>query len=105
MAILVIYTGPGIDRMRYEALRKEIDWERNPPAGVVVQAAGFDKRGMRAADVWESQHELAEFLTKRLMPAMKKLKIPAPLVEVYPADHVNAYASIAPYTAKLPVPG
>lgn len=103
MAILVIFTGPGIDRMQYEALRKEVDWEHNPPAGVVVQAAGFDKKGIRVADVWESQHELDEFLTKRLMPAMKKLKIPAPLVETYPVHNLNTYSGVDQYKVKQPV--
>lgn len=100
MAILVIFTGPGVDKSRYEELRKEVDWEHRPPAGVVFQAAGFDKTGIRVADVWESQQALDDFLNKRLLPALRKLKIPAPQVDIYPAYSLNAYPAVDRFKAE-----
>jgi hypothetical protein len=35
MAILAIFTGNNVTKQMYEALRKEVDWEHNHPAGSV----------------------------------------------------------------------
>ena len=42
MAILVIFTGT-ISKAQYEALRKEVGWEKNQPAGGIFHAAAFDR--------------------------------------------------------------
>jgi hypothetical protein len=103
MAILVIFTGAGVEKSRYDALKKEVDWQQNPPAGLVFAAAGFDKMGVRVADVWESQQALDEFLNKRLLPAMKKLKVPAPQVEIFPVHDMNVYSGADQYKVKQAV--
>lgn len=45
MAILGIFTGQGFTKELYEELRKEVDWENNPPAGIILHAAALDKSG------------------------------------------------------------
>lgn len=103
MAILVIWTGAGIDKSQYEAVRKEVGWERNPPQGVILQAAGFDQKGIHVADLWESQQALDNFVSQRLNPALKKLEVPTPQVEVYPVHNANAYPGVDQYKAKQSV--
>ena len=100
MAILVIISGAGIDKNQYEAVRKEVDWEGRPPAGLLLAAAGFDQKGMRVADLWESQQALDQFLDKRLKPALQKLKVPAPQVDVYPVHNATAYSGIDQFKVK-----
>ena len=100
MAILVIYTGQGVDKGQYEAVRKEVDWERRQPAGLVLQAAAFNDTGIKVADVWESQQAFDEFLNKRLKPAMQKLKIAAPQVEIFPLHNVTAYQGVDQFKLK-----
>jgi hypothetical protein len=39
MAVLGIFTGQGFTKELYEELRKEVDWENNPPAGIILHAA------------------------------------------------------------------
>lgn len=53
MASLAIFTGNNVTKQMYEALRKEVDWEHNHPAGVILHAAGFDDSGnnVRVADI------------------------------------------------------
>jgi hypothetical protein len=36
MAVLGIFTGQGFTKELYEELRKEVDWENNPPAGIIL---------------------------------------------------------------------
>ena len=95
MAILAIFTG-NISKSQYEALRKDVVWEKNQPAGAIFHAAAFDDQGrIHVADVWESAESLNAFLEKRLIPAFKKLGITPPEAAVYPAHNINAYKSIS----------
>ncbi|PIR74787.1 MAG: hypothetical protein COU35_00730 [Candidatus Magasanikbacteria bacterium CG10_big_fil_rev_8_21_14_0_10_47_10] len=97
MPILAIFTGP-ISKDGYESLRKEVDWEHQQPAGGIMHVASFDNDdGIHVADVWESGDLMNQFVNERLMPAMKKLNLPAPKVEVYPTYNINAYSAIDQY--------
>lgn len=95
MAIMAIFVGKGIKKEQYEALRKEVNWEKNQPAGVIFHAASFDPSGdARVVDLWESPEELNQFVEGRLVPAMQKAKLAPPSVEVFPVHNVNAYKAI-----------
>jgi hypothetical protein len=98
MAILAIFTG-NISKSQYEALRKEVNWEKQPPPGGVFHAASLDDSGHIhvVADIWESAEAMNSFVEKSLAPAMQKLQIPLPDVAVYPAHNINAYESIEKY--------
>lgn len=99
MPILAIFTGHGFTKDMYESLRPEVGWEHNNPKGGIFHVASFDESGnIHVADVWESAEFMNEFVATCLAPAMKKLNIPMPKVEVYPAHNVNAYKSIKQYT-------
>jgi hypothetical protein len=100
MAILAIFKGEGFTKEMYENLRQEVDWEHKNPAGAIFHAAGFDENGnAHVADIWESQEALDEFFKSRLVPAFRKLDIPAPKAEVFPAYNVFAYPQIDQYKA------
>jgi hypothetical protein len=101
MAVLAIFYGKGLSKEGYEALRKEVKWETDLAAGGVFHACAFDDQGdAHVADVWTSAEEMNAFVTNRLMPAMQKLNIPPPSVEVYPAYNVNVYPNAMQYLLK-----
>lgn len=101
MAILVIFTGKGLTKEMYEGLRKEVRWEQNLPIGGIFHAASFDEKGDgHVADVWASVDDMNKFVSSRLIPAMQKLNIPVPAVEVYPAYNINAYPSVDQFKLK-----
>jgi hypothetical protein len=97
MTILAIFTG-NISQSQYEALRKEVNWEKQQPQGGVFHAASFDDSGnIHVADIWESAEAMNSFVEKQLAPAMQKLQIAPPDVAVYPVHNINAYKSIEKY--------
>ena len=51
----------------YKTLRKEVDWEGNPPAGLIVHSSSFDESGnsTNVVDVWDSEQELNDFVSNR----------------------------------------
>jgi hypothetical protein len=97
--ILAIFTGNNVTKQMYETLRKEVDWEHNHPAGVILHAAGFDESGnnVRVADIWESEEQLNNFVSNRLMPVMQKGGVPTPKVEIFQINDVSAYSGIDKY--------
>jgi hypothetical protein len=102
MAILAIFTGNNITKQMYETLRKEVDWEHNHPGGLILHSAAFDNSGnnVRVADIWESEEELNNFVSSRLMPVMQKGGVPAPKVEIFQINDVSAYSGIDKYRVK-----
>ena len=95
MAILAIFTGKGITKSHYEALRREVNWVQRWPEGIIFHAAAFDTAGgIRVADVWESQAALDDFFNKRLLPEMKKLNVSPPMGEFFPLYNANAYVGV-----------
>jgi hypothetical protein len=96
LPILVIFSGNNITKQMYENLRKELDWEHNPPPGAIFHAAAFDDLGntIHVADVWESEMALNSFVGRMLMPYMIKNKIPEPKVEIFQINDVSAFPGI-----------
>jgi hypothetical protein len=96
MTILAIHTGNGITKDIYENARKEVNWEGNPPSGVIFHAASFDDSGnnIRVADIWESEDQWKSFLNTRLMPYMQKSKAPPLKTEIFQIHNIDAYAGI-----------
>lgn len=91
MSVLAIFTGD-ITPEQYEALRKEVNWEGQNPDGGIFHCASFDDSGgIHVADVWTSVEAMNAFVGSRLAPAMQKLHINPPNVEIYEAANVNAY--------------
>jgi hypothetical protein len=97
MAILAIFTG-NTTKDEYDRLLKEVDWKRNWAPGAMLHVASFDDAGrIHVADVWESAEQLNAFVEQRLMPAVQKLGLNPPNVEVYPTHNIDSYSSLSQY--------
>ena len=92
MAIIAIFTGKGFTQEMYDKLRKEVNWENEKIDGWISHTVGFDESGeLHMVNVWESIEKMKEAFTNRLMPIMKKIGIPAPQADVYPAYKVDVF--------------
>ena len=98
MAIFLITKGEGFTKDIYENARKEVNWEGNPPPGIIFHAASFDDSGaIRVADIWESEDQWNNFLNTRLKPYMQKNKVPPLKTEIFPIHNINASSAIDSY--------
>ncbi|MBC5766949.1 hypothetical protein H8R02_20960 [Ramlibacter sp. GTP1] len=76
---------------QYDAVRKIVNFEADPPRGGLYHVAGFDDKGMRVADVWERAEDFQAFVEQRLMPGVQKAGITGePKVNILPAHNVYA---------------
>jgi hypothetical protein len=91
LAILVIARGDGYTKDIYENGRKELNWEDNPPPGLILHVASFDDSGnLRVADIWESEDQLNNFLDTSLKPYLQKFNVSVPKGEIFPIHKVLA---------------
>jgi hypothetical protein len=56
----------------YEQVAKALNVDADPPAGLVVHAAGEVDGKWRSVDVWESEADYNRFREERLMPAASR---------------------------------
>jgi hypothetical protein len=86
MAVMMYMQWDGIGANEYDAVRKLVDWEGNPPPGGLMHVMAVGENGISIADVWESAEQFQAFAQDRLMPGVKQLGIAGePRVEVLPA--------------------
>ena len=98
MPIIAIFESDAIQKEVYEALRRAVDWEKNPPAGVISHVASFDEGGkLVVVDVWESQEQLETFLRDRLAPELQKRGLPIPAARILSTHVVTAYPGVTPH--------
>jgi hypothetical protein len=58
----------------YDGLKAQLNMDADPPAGLILHAAGFSGTGLfRIFGVWESEEDWQRFNTERFMPAMAPL--------------------------------
>jgi hypothetical protein len=101
MTILIFNRGEGFTKDIYENARKEVNWEGNPPPGVIFHAASFDKSGnICVAEVWESEDQWNNFLSTRLKPAMQKGNIPPPKTQIFQIHIINALPGLDSYKVR-----
>ena len=101
MPVLAIFTSSEITKQMYEALRPEVKWETAHPPGALFHACAFDDKGdFHVADLWESAEAMKEFFSSRLAPALQKLGIPPPVVNVIPVHNVNLYPAALQFLLK-----
>jgi hypothetical protein len=82
----------GVTPEQYEALRPIVNWESDPPEGLVFHVAWFRDDGITSVDVWESSDNFDEFFQTRLMPGIKQIGL-----EGQPAQHwFDAHAYFNP---------
>ena len=89
MAIVMILTQSGVSLDDYELVRKETDFESDPPKGGVVHVCTHDGSMLRITDVWESAEDFQAFADNRMIPGMQKAGIDSPpQVEIYPLHNL-----------------
>jgi hypothetical protein len=96
MALLAIFTGQGYMKDMYETLRRESDFEHKPPPGLMFHVVSFEKSGntMHAVEIWESEEQLNNMISTRLMPLVQKHKMPLMKMETYQVHNINAFPEI-----------
>ena len=100
MPLLVIFKGTKVTNEMYETMKKEVDWIGNPPEGLIIHCSSFDESGNSTSvvDIWNSEQDLNNFVTNRLIPVMQKHNIPIPpKPEIFQIHNINAYSGIEKY--------
>ena len=96
MTVIAIITGNGFTKDMYDRLRQEVGWESEKFDGWIMHAVRFDESGdLHMINIWESTEIMNQTFANRLMPVMRKIGIPEPRVEVYPAYSVHVFTTIA----------
>ena len=59
----------------YDAVSERLGVDADPPAGLIVHTAGFDKDAgvFRIMDVWETKEDVDRFMHGRVMPIVQEL--------------------------------
>jgi hypothetical protein len=97
MAILAIHTGK-ITKEMYENIGKEVNWESNPPPGVIFHTGSFDNSGdICVAEIWESEDQWNKFLDTRLKPTLQKINAPIPNTQIFQIHAINALPGLDKY--------
>lgn len=92
MSIVMQMYWPEVTREQYEAVRKDVGWERDTPRGAKYHVAWFATDGFHVIDVWESQEDFDKFMQARLAPGVQRAGIQGqPKVQFSPA-----HATFAP---------
>jgi hypothetical protein len=85
MAVVMLMEWDGVTLEQYEAVRKLVNWEGNPPEGGMFHVAAITDTGLRVTDLWESAEAFQSFVGQRLMPGVQQIGIQdQPRVEIYP---------------------
>lgn len=89
MAVVMNMVWRGVTPEQYEAARKLVNWEGDPPPGALYHVASFDQQAAYVTDVWESAEQFQRFADSRLMPGVQQLGIQGqPEVEIRPAHAI-----------------
>ena len=97
MAIIVTNSLPSMTKETYEQMRKELNWEGNPPAGMMGHIAGIEGSGMRVVTLWSSESDFNNFVTSRLAPAFEKRNLPKPQPQVLQIHNMNVFPALEKY--------
>ena len=71
-AIVRIFSPPS-NREEHEAITREIGPEENPPAGMILHAAGETDGQWQIVEVWESAEAADRFDEERVRPALERV--------------------------------
>jgi len=83
MAKIMLMHWPEVTEQQYQQVRKEVNWEGDPPVGAKLHVAWFAADGFHVLDLWDSAEEFESFVGQRLMPGVQKVGIQGqPVVQV-----------------------
>ena len=93
MATVMKLRWEGVAPDQYDALRPVVNWETDPPDGLIFHTIWFRDGGATVVDVWESREQFERFLAERLSPGFQQVGLSGePHVKFYEA---HAYFSPA----------
>ena len=75
MAVTTYVQWEGISAKQYDEARKVVNWENDPPPGLLFHVAAFDGAAGHFTDVWETAEQFKEFIEKRVAPAMAQIGV------------------------------
>jgi len=85
----------------YEDLKREADWENNPPAGRILHAAALDKAGnIQVVDLYESEQDFTNYYNSKLKACFDKINAPMPKGDFYQVHNINVHQGIDSYKVK-----
>jgi hypothetical protein len=91
MATVMLMHWPEITKEQYAAVRQDVKWETDVPAGAKFHVAWFADDGFHVLDLWDARTDFETFLQQRLMPAVQKAGIQGqPKVEFAEAHAIFA---------------
>jgi hypothetical protein len=73
MAVMVISRMDGGKPAPYDEVSAKLGVEEDPPAGLIVHAAGERDGDFEVVDIWESREQFEAFLNGRLRPTIKSV--------------------------------
>jgi hypothetical protein len=65
----------GVTPDQYDAARGIIDFESDPPEGLIFHVSWFRDDGITGVDVWESSAKFDAFIQSRLGPTVQQIGI------------------------------
>ncbi|MBI4491816.1 MAG: hypothetical protein HY690_03375 [Chloroflexi bacterium] len=93
MPIVMEMVWRGFTPEQYDAARKLINLEGDPPTGAMYHVVSFSGQGIHVTDVWESAEAFQRFVDTRLMPGIQQLGIQGqPQIEIRPTHAIFAPA-------------
>ena len=58
--------------INYDAPSGRLDFDADPPAGLILHTAGFDDDVFRTFDVWETEEHVRRFDEERMQPLLEE---------------------------------
>jgi len=81
---------------RYEAARKQVNWDTEKAEGGIFHVSWWEDDGMHILDVWESREDFERFVGERLMPGIAAIGGIAGEPSIIFHD-AHAYVSVAAF--------
>ena len=73
-AVIAEWPKGGRDTRNYDEITRRMDFDREPPAGLIAHSAGTTADGdFRIHDVWETREAYEAFQVRRLMPMVEEV--------------------------------
>jgi hypothetical protein len=91
MATVMLMHWPEVTKEKYDEVRRDVNWEGEPPAGAKFHTAWIAADGFHVLDLWDSPADFENFVQRRLMPSVQKVGVDGqPKVEIFESLSVFA---------------
>jgi hypothetical protein len=75
MAVTTYVNWEGITAKQYDEARNVVNWENDPPPGLLFHVAAFDGTAGHFTDIWETAEAFQEFIEQRVAPGMAQVGV------------------------------